>query len=113
SPTGTAGSRARRGLRTLPAMSTDEARAEAAAALRDLIHAFAAHDADDAELHAIASTAASATTQLEHAPLRDRMALMRKAVADGTEPSFPAMTAGSGFSDRAVGGQTNPTSVDV
>jgi acyl-coenzyme A thioesterase PaaI-like protein len=94
-------------------MSTDEARAEAAAALRDLIHAFAAHDADDAELRAIASTAASATTQLERAPLRDRMALMRKAVAAGTEPSFPAMTAGSGFSDRAVGGQTNPTSVDV
>jgi acyl-coenzyme A thioesterase PaaI-like protein len=94
-------------------MSTDEVRAEAAAALRDLIHAFAAHDADDAELHAIASTAASTTAQLERAPLRDRMALMRKAVAAGTEPSFPAMTAGSGFSDRAVGGATNPTSVDV
>jgi acyl-coenzyme A thioesterase PaaI-like protein len=94
-------------------MSTDEVRAEAAGALRDLIHAFAAHDADDAELQTIASAATSITAQLERAPMRDRMALMRKAVAAGTEPSFPAMTAGSGFSDRAVGGQTNPTSVDV
>ena len=94
-------------------MSSDEARADAAAALRDLIHAFAAHDPDDAALHTIASTATSITAQLDEAPPRDRMALMRAAVAAGVEPSFPAMTSGSGFSDRAVGGATNPTSVDI
>jgi acyl-coenzyme A thioesterase PaaI-like protein len=93
--------------------SSDEARAAAAAALRDLIHAFAAHDADDATLGAIASTATSMTAQLDTTPIRDRLALMRAAFASGTEPTFPAMTAGSGFSDRAVGGATNPTSVDV
>ena len=59
-------------------MSSDEARFAAAAALRDLIHAFAAHDPDDAELHAIASTATSLTTQLDGSAERDRMALMRK-----------------------------------
>ncbi len=94
-------------------MSSDEARADAAAALRNLIHAFAAHDADDDALGTIASTATTLTTQLDSAPPRDRMALMRAAIAAGTEPAFPEMTAGSGFSDRAVGGATNPTSVDV
>jgi acyl-coenzyme A thioesterase PaaI-like protein len=94
-------------------MSSDEARADAATALRDLIHAFAAHDPGDEELRAIASTATSITTQLDGAAPRDRMALIRAAVASGVDPAFPAMTAGSGFSDRAVGGATNPTSVDV
>jgi acyl-coenzyme A thioesterase PaaI-like protein len=94
-------------------MGSDEARAEAAGALRDLIHAFAAHDADDDTLRTIASSAASLQEQLDDAPRRDRMALMRAAAAAGVDPTFPAITAGSGFSDRAVGGQTNPTSVDV
>jgi acyl-coenzyme A thioesterase PaaI-like protein len=94
-------------------MSSDEARADAAAALRDLVHAFAAHDPGDEELRAIASTATSLTKQLDGAAPRDRMALIRAAVASGVDPAFPAMTSGSGFSDRAVGGATNPTSVDV
>jgi acyl-coenzyme A thioesterase PaaI-like protein len=94
-------------------MSTDEARSDAAGALRDLIHAFAAHDPDDAELHEIASAATSLTEQLDTTAPRDRMALMRAAITSGATPSFPEMTEGSGFSDRAVGGATNPTSVDV
>jgi len=94
-------------------MSSDEARAAAAAALRDLIHAFAAHDPDDETLRALASTATSLTAQLERADARDRMALMRAAVTAGGAPAFPEMTAGSGFSDRAVGGATNPASVDL
>jgi hypothetical protein len=94
-------------------MSSDEARAAAAAALRDLIHAFAAHDPENAELEVIASTATSLTAQLERADTRDRMALMRSAVTAGGAPAFPEMTAGSGFSDRAVGGATNPASVDL
>src|SRR2546423_12313204 len=92
---------------------SDEARSAAAAALRDLIHAFAAHDADDAELEVIASSATSLTRNLDGAAPRDRMALMRAAIATGDTPSFPGMTADSGFSDRAVGGATNPASVDV
>ena len=94
-------------------MSSDEARAGAAAALRDLSHAFAAHDPVDDELRAIAQVARSLTEQLDEDPPRDRLALMRAAMAAGVDPTFPAITAGSGFSDRAVGGATNPTSVDV
>lgn len=94
-------------------MPSDEARAEAAGALRDLIHTFAAHDADDTTLHSIATSATSLTEQLDGAPRRDRMALMRAAAAASVDPTFPEITAGSGFSDRAVGGATNPTSVDV
>jgi acyl-coenzyme A thioesterase PaaI-like protein len=89
---------------------SDEARFTAAAALRDLNHAFAAHDPDDAELGAIASAATALTERLDRASDRDRLALMHAAIG---RQSFPTMTAGSGFSDRAVGGATNPTSVDV
>src|SRR2546423_940573 len=91
-------------------MSSDEARSTAAAALRDLNHAFSAHDPGDEELLALTSAATSLTSQLGGAPPRDRLALMRAAVG---EQSFPTMTAGSGFADRAVGGAANPTSVDV
>ena len=94
-------------------MSSDEARAAAASALRDLIHAFAAHDPDDAELQTIASSATSLTGQLDNTAPRDRLALMRAAMGGGATPAFPELTAGSGFSDRAVGGATNPASVDV
>ena len=92
-------------------MSSDDARVGAAGALRDLNHAFAAHDPGDAELRTLTAGAQSLTKTLDASPARDRMALMRAAV--GAEMSFPGMTAGSGFSDRAVGGATNPTSVDV
>ena len=81
--------------------------------MRDLIHAFAGHDADDLTLNEIESAATALTERLDAAPARDRLALMRAAIDSGTEPTFPAMTAGSGFSDRAVGGGTNPTSVDI
>src|SRR4029079_12257736 len=66
-----------------------------------------------AELEVIASTATSLTRNLDGTAPRDRMALMRAAIATGDTPSFPEMTAGSGFSDRAVGGATNPASVDI
>ena len=91
-------------------MSSDDARAAAAGALRDLNHAFAAHDPDDAELCALTHEVTALTAQLDAAPTRDRLALMRSVSGEQT---FPTMTAGSGFSDRAVGGGTNPTSVDV
>ena len=94
-------------------MSSDEARGAAAATLRDLNHAFAARDPDDDELGVIASAATSLTERLDGAAPRDRMALMRAAIGSASSPSFPEMTQGSGFSDRAVGGGTNPTSVDV
>jgi acyl-coenzyme A thioesterase PaaI-like protein len=91
-------------------MSTDQARATAAATLRDLNHTFAAHDPDDEELLTLTSAVSALTARVRTAPPRDRLALMRAAVG---EQSFPTMTAGSGFADRAVGGAANPTSVDV
>ena len=96
-------------VRTLPAMPTEETRASAAAALRDLNHAFAAHDADDAQLEELARDARSLIARLDGTPRRDRLALMNASRAAG---EFPAST-GSGFGDRAVGGLTNPTSADI
>jgi acyl-coenzyme A thioesterase PaaI-like protein len=89
-------------------MSTEEIRRDAAAALRDLNHAFAGHDPDDDVLRALTGEARDLAERLEAAPRRDRLALMR-AVGPGLE----SMDAGTGFADRAVGGATNPTSVDV
>jgi acyl-coenzyme A thioesterase PaaI-like protein len=94
-----------------------DARTEAAAALRDLNHAFVAHHATDDELRALAASARAATATLRAGERRDRLALMRAAIAaapeDGDEVTFPAATPGSGFSDRAVAGTTNPTSADI
>jgi acyl-coenzyme A thioesterase PaaI-like protein len=91
-------------------MSTDDARFEAAAALRDLIHTFAAHDPDDDALRAVAVAARVQTAELSQAPRRDRLALIRAAVG---ERGFPDMSDRSGFSDRAVGGTSNPTGVEL
>ena len=91
-------------------MSTENVRADAASALRDLNHAFAAGDPDDDFLREIARDARALVTRLGTVERRDRLALMLAAL--GTD-GFPTSTSGSGFSDRAVAGATNPTSVDV
>ncbi len=91
-------------------MPTDSARSVAAAALRDLNHAFVARDPDDAQLLDIAATARVLAGALDAVPRRDRMALMRAATRD---QRFPAAHTGSGFADRAVGGGDNPAAVDV
>jgi acyl-coenzyme A thioesterase PaaI-like protein len=99
----------------------EAARAAAAAALRDLNHAFVAHDVDDEALASLTATARRATTTLRAGPRRDRLALMQAAIAaapasapaSGDAAAFPAATPGSGFSDRAVAGGTNPTSIDI
>jgi acyl-coenzyme A thioesterase PaaI-like protein len=89
---------------------TDSARSVAAAALRDLNHAFVAADADDRQLLAVADVARTETEKLLAARPRDRMALMRAATR---EQRFPAADTASGFADRAVAGLDNPTSIDI
>ena len=89
----------------IPGMATEATRSEAAASLRDLAHSFAAHDADDDVLVRITETARQLTATIDEAPVRDRLALMRR----GIEESLM----GLGFEDRAVGGGSNPTSVDL
>jgi acyl-coenzyme A thioesterase PaaI-like protein len=91
-------------------MSTEAVRAAAAAALRDLNHAFARQDADDEQLLEVERQAQAMAAALDTAPRRDRLALMRSSVASGT---LPMGSAGSGFNDRAVAGTANPTSADI
>ena len=91
-------------------MSTDDARTRAAAALRDLNHAFSAHDPDDELLDAVAERARELRDALTTTPTRDRLALM---LASAGDDAFPNTNSGSGFADRAVAGAANPTSVDI
>jgi acyl-coenzyme A thioesterase PaaI-like protein len=91
-------------------MAPDAARLDAAAAVRDLVHAFAASDPDDDGLRELAVAARTETAGLNRSPRRDRLALMRASIG---ERGFPDMADRSGFSDRAVGGTSNPTSVDL
>ena len=91
---------------TLGEMETEEARVAAAAGLRALNHAFAAHDLDDAVLAAITDTARELTRRVDQTPMRDRLALMRNR-PDGS------VLGGRGFEDRAVGGTSNPTSIEL
>ncbi len=86
-------------------MATEPTRSAAAASLRTLAHLLHAHDADDAALTRVSQAAAELTHQLDEAPLRDRLALMRR--------GFESAGMGPGFEDRAVGGGSNPTSVEM
>ena len=87
-------------------MRTEEAREGAAASLRALSHAFAAHDPADDALASMTETVRGLARQVDGAPTRDRLALMR------TRP-HESVLGGRGFEDRAVGGRSNPTSVDL
>jgi len=87
-------------------MATEAARTAAAVSLRALSHAFAAHDPDDDALSAITETAAELAHRVEGAPRRDRLALMR------SRPDTTVL-GGRGFEDRAVGGLSNPTSIEL
>ena len=78
----------------------------AAASLRALSHAFAAHDPDDDGLAAITETAQVLARRVDETPVRDRLTLMRDR-PDGS------VLGGRGFEDRAVGGTSNPTSVEL
>ena len=91
---------------TLAEMETEEAREAAAAGLRALNHAFAAHELDDGALAAITDTAHELTRRIDKSPLRDRLTLMRNR-PDGS------VLGGRGFEDRAVGGTSNPTSIEL
>jgi acyl-coenzyme A thioesterase PaaI-like protein len=88
-------------------MSTEEARLAAAAALRDLNHAFTAHDAGEEVLDALSRDARAHTAALDASPMRDRLQLMQARFTEGP------FAAGSGFEDRAVGGRANPAGVDI
>ena len=74
--------------------------------MRALSHAFAAHDPEDDSLASIAETANKLTLLVNDAPTRDRLALMRNS-------SEGSILGGSGFEDRAVGGWSNPTGVEL
>ena len=86
-------------------MKTEEERERAAASLRALSHAFAAHDPEDGSLASLAETVDELILAVSQSPIRDRLALMRSAPDE-------SVLGGSGFEDRAVGGNSNPTSVE-
>jgi acyl-coenzyme A thioesterase PaaI-like protein len=87
-------------------MKTEEAREGAAASLRALNHAFVAHEPADGALASLAEAANALTLLVSDAPTRDRLALMRNGPAG-------SILGGSGFEDRAVGGWSNPTGVEL
>jgi acyl-coenzyme A thioesterase PaaI-like protein len=87
-------------------MSSEEERRVAAASLRALNHAFAAHDPSDDVLASTAKTVNELSRSIGGAPTRDRLALMRNS-PEGS------ILGGSGFEDRAVGGWSNPTGVEL
>ena len=91
-------------------------RLEAAAALRDLNHAFVAHDRDAAglrELRGGGPGAGRGDAARAAAGTGSRSMQAARAAAAEASPLFVAAGPGSGFEDRAVAGRANPTSVDL
>ncbi len=96
--------------------SNADARLDAAAAMRDLNHAFVAHDRDLPGLRELEATAAREAETMRRGARRNRLAMMRaarEALPDGSNTFVAAGGPGSGFEDRAVGGRGNPTGVDL
>ena len=87
-------------------MATEETRERAASALRALNHSFAAHDPDDDVLEDVGVAATELARRVGEAPTRDRLVLMRSR-RDGS------IMGGLGFEDRAVGGSSNPTGIEL
>ncbi len=95
---------------------TDDARLDAAAALRRLNDAFVAHDAEDALLGRIAAEARAATAELATGARRDRAARLAahfgRLFTEGTVDEALRST-DNPMTDRAVAGTTNPISAEV
>jgi acyl-coenzyme A thioesterase PaaI-like protein len=90
---------------------TNEAiRTEAAAALRDLAHAFVGHEADETTLAALRDWASDQTAVLDRGAARNRSLLMQRA-RDAASAGEWRPASGAGFEDRAVAGHANPTSI--
>ncbi len=94
-------------------MTNPEARLNAAAALRDLNHAFVGHDRSTEDLRALAEFATSEAASMREGERRDRLALIRSVIAARGGLDQSGFMANSGFDDRAVAGTANPTSIDL
>ena len=89
---------------------TSNARLDATAALRELVHALVSADADDATLARTATIVRDAVAELEHVPRTERQ------VPDFAAGAGPHSTAGPALdpmADRAVAGSANPTAVHL
>jgi acyl-coenzyme A thioesterase PaaI-like protein len=94
------------------AVVTDE-RFVAAAALRDLNHAFVAHDRDTMGLRDLAEAATAQAAAMRQGNRRDRLARCKPSPRRPTADPVRGCGSGPGLVDRAVGGRANPTSVDL
>jgi acyl-coenzyme A thioesterase PaaI-like protein len=85
-------------------------RTEAAAALRELVHAFVGHEGDEAALTLMRDWAQSESAALDRSPPRNRTLLMQRALATARSPEW-SPGGSAGFEDRAVAGRANPTAL--
>ena len=95
---------------------TADSRLAAAAALRDLNHAFVAHDAEKELLDRIERFAREAADELRDGVRRDRAGMLASHVGrlfTGAPGDHPPEGAYNPMTDRAVGGQTNPIAAEL
>ena len=96
-------------VRAVPEVS--DARFDAAAALRELAHAFNAREVSDETLEFVAAAARGLTGEIGRGPRRERVIpsfdefLDHRPDSDGPRPQ--------GMADRAVVGGANPTAVEI
>jgi acyl-coenzyme A thioesterase PaaI-like protein len=93
------------------AEALSEARVQAAAAVRELVHALAGRDADEATLDEVARTVRALVPRLERAPRRARVIPTFDEIS--ARPEVDGGSRRYAMADRAVVGPANPTSIDV
>ncbi len=87
----------------------DALRTEAAAALRDLAHAYVGHEIERDALSALRDWARRETASIERGAPRNRSLSLERARATSPLAEWQPGVVGAGFDDRAIGGPANPT----
>jgi len=88
-----------------------DSRLDAAAALRDLAHAFVAHDVDEVTLSRIEAQARTILPDVARGPRRERVPPRFGEIAAGVPVDDAARR--HAMADRAVAGPANPTAVEI
>ena len=99
-------------FRVLDRDANDVQRIAFAAATRDVLHSFTGHEVPTETVEQLSLHMHNIVVEIDSQPRRDRLAIMRAAMAAHEGENFAVGTARAGYEDRAVAGKANPASIE-